>query len=1374
MKRGLIHIALLLCLLGSAMCAVAQIPDYCHFTHLKNSDGLPHQQVEAMAFDHDGRLWIGTRNGLACYDGYGFTIYYNDPEDSTSIPHNFVKNVLVDSHNNVWVGCELGFARYRRETNDFQRYDVGGQRVCGIAETHDGAILCCYEHIYRLDKDATQFRQVSRRDELSNIVGLAVSPDNKVYIASNNDISYFDEEMKHETFLPTSLYSSFLSGFDCIAPLFFDSHGRLWIGRNGHGAMWLDTATGESRVYDVPLLTNGTVRTITEDHSGIIYLGTEQGLNAINPTTGEVKGIVQDLRNPHWLNDNPIYCIAPDESDNLWIGTYFGGINILRHSLIQFRWIQPGYGERALRGKAVRRMIEPRRGELWMASEDGGVNIMDIATGDISHFDKIRNLGVNVHELFYERSTGEMWMGTFRNGLFRYNLASGNCVQYTGEQRSVGLPSSAVFCMVKQQQDSTEADGKLWVGTTQGLRSFDRRSERFVETGFRAIDNDFIYSLLVDSRNNLWIGTLNKGLFMLDAASGQLTAWNRDDPDNILTDDYITSLYEADDHRIFVGTNNGGLYYVAADSGELHSVPGGARKFGTVCSIIQDSNRELWVSCSNGLFNLNPDTMRLHHYTTADGLPENQFNFASSLQASDGRLYLGMVNGVVSFVPGVKKTAKPPMQVHLWNLNINNVEVTAASPDSPLEASLDNTAVLALDYNMSRMFSINYGIVDPIGASAAAYQVFVEGLDRDWRDVGDLRQFMAMDLPSGTYRLKLRATADSELWDNAPVRELVIKIASPWYLSWWAISVYVLMFLAAAYTVYRFARARMRDRESVKMAMMENAKREEVNREKMEFFTNISHELKTPLSLILAPLRSISQESDLSPMQKKHMDVAIANTNKMVGLIDELVTFNRIEAGNFQLYLQLGNPLSYIETMVGYFGEVAAQKNIHINVFTEDNGEEVWFSTSYLERILNNLLSNALKYTDEGGEISVRASIEEEASGGNVYLCLKVADTGIGIAPEELDNIFYKYYQTPRGYNTNHTGWGIGLATVHHLVELHKGSIKVESEMGHGSTFIVRLNVTANAFDRKCRCINSEEMDKAVAPGSSLQRIVVSSGVAANGTVRPPAAGSGVAILLVEDNAELLQYLHDAFSKSYNVYTATNGKEALDITAMYPIDIVVSDVMMPVMDGLTLCARLKNDLATSHIPVILLTAKNDEESTMKGFESGAESYVTKPFDPQILELRVRNILQARQRFLQSVAGQKLADSDAPDDVQEDIHINFNNFDQSFMTRINELIDANLDNSEFSIADITKEFCISRSLLHIKMKSFVNTSTSNYIKNRRLMRACQLLREGANVSETAYRTGYSDPNYFSKVFKKEYGVTPLVWKSQENKREHCGI
>lgn len=1349
MHRGrgihVISFIIILFAIGGLLPVASRAQEAYHFTHLRSDNGLPHQQIMSMAFDHDGMLWVGTRNGLAKYDGYSFVVYYHDPSDASSIPHNFIRKILVDRYNNVWIGTDAGISRYRRDKDDFENHDVDGQHISEIVETHDGGIVCSGDRIFRKGVKDTSFRYVPRHVE-GYVTGMAVAPDGRVFVSTNQSIAYYSPSMNAETMLDASVYSDFMKGFDVLAPLYFDKKGNLWIGRDGHGVMSLNLKTGSRTIYPETVLSDGTVRDITQDSMGNILLGTEKGITVINTATGAISKVKQEFGNSRTLSDNAIYCIVPDSQDNIWVGTYFGGINLLQRNARQFRWIAPGYDSTTLSGKAVRRVIEVNEHLLWLATEDGGINMLDLTDNSVRRFNSIPELGTNVHELYYDENTGDIWIGTFRNGLFRYNTKSGAHRHYTVFNGS-GLRSDAIFAVVRQKS------GDLWIATTLGLKRYDPQTDSFQATGHPVLDGDFVYCLHADRKGNLWAGTVNSGLYRIDGRSREVKGWARQESGGI-PDSYVTTVFEDRKGRILVGTNNSGVHIIDGKTLSASEFPCNEGAWGTVCSIGEDKTGTIWITTSGGLFKVNPENLSTVKFTTSDGLPENQFNFSSIMQASDGELYCGTVNGLVKFSPDIRKRGDRKSPVHLWCLALNSNPLTPRTKDSPLSSTLDATKELVLGYADSRIFSIDYGIVDPVGAENARYQIFIEGLDKEWRDVGSQRRFTAMELPYGSYVFKVRALTSGDNWDSAPIRELDLRIKPPYYLSSTAWFIYILLGISLCYVVYRLVTWRVREKQQKKLNQIEQEKKDELNREKMEFFTNISHELKTPLSLILAPLKHLSSEEHMSEISQERLSTAIANTSKMIDLINELVTFNRVESGNFQLFLQKGNPLELIETWSGYFRGPASEKNISVNVMTQNNGEEVWYSTTYLERILSNLLSNAIKYTGENGSVDVRASIME-GDDGDVYLQLEVKDTGIGIAPEEIDNIFKKYYQTKRGYNASHTGWGIGLATVRKLVEIHRGTIAVTSTMGEGSVFTVRINVTQDAFDKSCCIAAGATVQAKYQPTFITNTLAVYS--RENEGNADDKNEKSVSILLVEDNPQLLRFLADEFSKDYNVFTATNGEEALKVTAEYPIDIVVSDVMMPVMDGIELCDRLKNDLATSHIPVILLTAKSDEETTIAGYRSGAEAYIPKPFDPQLLALRVKNILRARRVYIDS----KIDESSAQDETVEELPP-LNKFDNEFVERINSLINENMDNSDFSIADITKALGISRSLLHIKMKTFFNTSMTDHIKQCRMTKACELLRSGLNVSETAYATGFSDPNYFTKVFKKTFGMPPTEY------------
>jgi len=1338
-----IFFILLLCLPLSTLLLVATGARY-RFIHITSKEGLPHQQIQALMQDDKGMLWIGTRNGLSRYDGYSITSYFNQVGNLNSLNQNFVRSIYQDQKKRIWIGTYSGICRYRPATDDFQCYNLSNITISSIVETSKGKIICGGTQLYVYDEDADEF-VMHRRQDSEFIISMAIDKDDQLYVSTNQSIFYYDNFFSKITQINPIYFSDFITGSDGIIPLFFDSKGLLWIGRNGKGIMSIDPSTDFTRIYESSLLSDETVRSITEDSKGQIWLGTEKGITILNKDgTSEI--LQQDFVDKNKLNDNAIYTVLCDRDDNIWIGTYFGGINVLLKNNEQFDWIEPGYKSTHLKGKAVRKIVEPQKNILWIATEDGGLNIYNTTTGSISMFDYIPEMGHNIHELFYDGIKNDMWIGTFRRGLFRYNILSKTWTHYMPDPNN-GLSSDAIFAIEKQR------NGTMWVGSTQGLRFYEPKKNIFSRINHPTLDVDFIYCVLIDKEDNIWAGTRNFGLFRIDEKSGEINGWTAQAGNSQLKDNYITSLFQDSNNRIWIGTNNGGLHYIDPDKLIINTLENGlSLPETTICSIIEDELGRLWISTSGGLYQINKERSALVCYTVENGLPINQFNFSSSIRAQNGLFYFGSVNGLISFAPEEIKEVRMFFHVHLTQLVINNRIITSNDTNFPLTTALDDEHNITFSYDQSRSFSIEYAAISLGNTSVISYQVRLLGMDDNWKNVGKERKFVGSNLPSGTYTLQVRANNTNEGWENAPIKEIKFTILPPFYLSFWAFLVYFIVAALILYFSYRIFSLRIKEKESVRIANMEKEKLEEINRVKMDFFTSVSHELKTPLSLIKAPLKYISQHQELSEESLDRLDIAVKNTDKMVGLIDELVTFSKVESGNFQFYIQKANPLNFIENIANLFTQSASEKSITLYIHCENNGEDVWFSPSYVEKITNNLLSNAIKFTLPEGIIYINAAITDNTD-GYTYLQIEVKDTGIGIVKEELDNIFDKYYQTKRGHNLNNKGWGIGLALSKKLATIHKGNISAQSEIGKGSCFTVNLNVSESAFNQQ----NQISSEKTLVSLNQYEFAAPPQLEDTLFTLQPtdnPKKVTQHSVLLVEDNVELLKFLSDIFTSKYNVYLAKNGLEALDIAGKYPIDLVISDVMMPEMDGNTLCQTLKNNISTSHIPVILLTAKNDTDDILKGYKSGAEAYVQKPFDPQVLELQANNIIQMKQ-----VQREKIVNT-LGSDVKS---TSLSKFDKDFINNINNVIDENMDNDEFSVVDITQKLGISRSVLHVKMKSLLDISMGDYIRKKRLSKSCELLAEGYNVSETAYQVGFSDPNYFSKCFKKEFGVKPTEYR-----------
>ena len=1306
------------------------------FQHLNTSYGLPNQQVESLVQDEEGYIWIGTRNGLARYDGYNVETYYHIEGKSNSLVHNFVHGLFVDSKHRLWISTENGVSLYRPETDDFRNYYNVRGYCTSFIETNDGRVMTGYGQLFAYDAKIDSFVVIPSLNA-GTIASLAKDKAGNVYVSASEMIFSMDASLTRILPLDITINGGQPVSHNAILPLLVDSKQRLWVGCNDGSVTCYNLKTKAQQHYTASMLTGGIVRVIIEDKQQRIWFGTENGIFTLNPDGSSI--LTQKGYNSDGLSDNAVYCIIADRQNNIWIGSYFGGVDYLSSMKPQFRHFNPSPNSGELKARIPRMITEVAPGTFWIATEDQGVNIYNSLTGQFTHFTDIPGLDSNTHSIYFDHKTSDIWIGTRFKGLFRYNLQTHKSVQY---YRTKGLKSEGIFYLTRDKS------GRLWVATMEGLRYYDDNTDTFCSLGHDRLDGTFIYSLFVDRHNQLWACTVADGLFCIN--NNKITDYTKQN-DCGLTDNYIIATLEDSKGRLWIGTNNNGLFWLDSKSGKVHQADAWIPRQCTVCSIIEDKTGCLWIGTDLGLYCHRLSDGHTRRYSAGAELPVNQFNFTSTYLASDGRVLMGTFDGLISFEPQKMHAEARNMQVHFKKLFVNDQVVS----------HIDYTDCITLTYEESHSFHIEYGVVMPENVQGILYQIKVDGIDDDWRDVGTERKFYGYLLSPGTYTLHVRANTSDGDWDQCPERTMKIVIKAPFYLSTIAYIIYLLCLIGLVVGGLTLYNIRIKEQEKIRFANMEKEKVEEIDRMKSNFFTMVSHELKTPLSLIMAPLKSIGA-SKVDKEVGESLNMAIRNCSKMEHLINELVTFNKIESDNFPFYVQQGNPVEFVCMMADSFNDAISSKGLHLRINSIDNGEDAWFSPSYIEHILNNLVSNAIKFTGNGGTITINAEVTQLSESQDLFLKMQVSDTGIGISKEEQQNIFERYYQTKRGYSANSSGWGIGLALVHRLVEIHKGSVSVESELGKGSTFTVLINISGDAFSDKNKISSDSELTSVNGYLNNTDNTSLT--IAANATsssVHPSKSEAHKrTLLVVEDNEDMLRFLEQLFINDFNVITASDGQQAWDVAiSRQDIDLVISDVMMPVMTGAELCNMIKGNMSTSHIPVILLTAKGDPDDIKDGYRNGADAYVLKPFDPEALTLQINNLLRLIENRQKSIFDGGEESLGANDSLTQ--------LDRDFIQRLMELVDNNIGNANFSVTDITQELGMSRSLLHTKMKNLMNTSAGDYIRHKRIQKACEMIIQGHNVSETAYNCGFADPNYFSKVFKKMVGVAPSEYTKQSH-------
>jgi signal transduction histidine kinase/ligand-binding sensor domain-containing protein/DNA-binding response OmpR family regulator len=1309
------------------------------FSHFSTNEGLPYSHVNAMCQDKKGYIWIGTRKGLYRYDGYNIYSVRTEETTLTGLNNSQVNDIEVTSKGDVWVVMDNEVYKYFPESDVLKKYLIGNNLATKLAVNKTDKIYCLSNsklYIYNESKNIFEKSEVvfdKRHD--NQLFELAFDNKNRLWIVGSRTLFRMDLNTNNTaqfdltSNLPDEKRSQALD-------LKVDSENNLWIGTFGNGILHYNTQTEEftqlnkKTGYDITI-----VRAFYEDDKKHIWIGGENGLRILDIKTHQItQTLKQDYTNILGLNDNAIYSIFQDREHNMWIGTYFGGINILYRDHQQFNYYAPGYSSRSVSGKAVRQIIEDGN-FLWMATEDGGLNKFNKTTKEFVHFSAGNNSisNNNIHSILKDKKNN-LWIGSFDGGINILNL-NNNQWKYINTSNNPLIKSNMVFCLMEDK------DGIIYIGTINGLTLYDTNKNTFFHIDHPILSSCFIYNLMQDSKQNIWIATRGDGLFCYNKTKNSIKQYKANDNKNSLHENWITKVYEDSYKNIWVGTDKRGLFLFnkQKETFESYDVPGGC-----VSSLVEDNHKNLWISTEKGLLSLSLTNRKMNTYSKDDGLFSDQFNYNSALKTTEGELYFGTINGLISFNPDRIGQIKYQPNIVLVKLYIGGEEVLTNSPNSPLETSLEESTEIVLSHQQATSFAIEYAAIFYGHTKNIRYAVMMEGLDKSWNMLKDQRRVNYSKLPAGKYTFKVKTTLSNLGEGKDYVRSIVIIVNPPFYLSIWAYLVYLLISAGAAFLIFRFLAIRNNEKHQIQIAQMERNKAEEINRTKIDFFTNISHELKTPLTLIISPLQRILSGKIQQPALKETMDVVIRNAQRMTRIVDELMTFSKIEIGKETLNLHKGNVLEFISNLSDTFTLHALEKEISFRILIEDNGEDVWFSITNIEKIVFNLLSNSFKFTPQNGFVNINARLTEGIN-DKLFLEIVVSDTGEGIHRDYLERIFENYYQADP--HSNIRGSGVGLSLTKRLVNLHKGTIQVESTINNGSKFTVIIDVSDSAYEKEEKTY--EILDKDFFKNYNFITVEEDLVEKTNDLLKD--SGDEMrSVLLVEDNDELRKFLCDIFKDKYRIFSAENGKIALGIAQKEYPDLIISDVMMPVMDGFELCKKIKGDFSTCHIPMILLTAKTGTDDKMEGYDMGADFYIEKPFNAQMLEIQVQNIINTRLNNIQIFK----------DNPQNGIPgIITNERDSLFLKNLNDLINKNIENQFFSITDITKELNISRTLLHVKCKSLINNSVTDYLREIRMNRAKDLLAAGQNISETAYAIGYSDPGYFSKVFKKQFNFTP---------------
>jgi ligand-binding sensor domain-containing protein/signal transduction histidine kinase/DNA-binding response OmpR family regulator len=1307
------------------------------FRQLTLENGLSQNSVMAIAQDSRGFMWFGTRYGLNRYDGIRFKVYNTVEADTTSVSNNSITALLSDSEGRLWIGTATGLNRYNEQSDRFERVVLEGKKDSYISylyeDRHKRVWVGAGNGIHLLTGTGQapfshRFPFFSKQNKPGNYIRVIFGDtQDRLWIGSSSGLVCITDPTgtatyiiyKHSDADPGSLSA------DYVTTVVEDRQHRIWAGTLHNGINRLDAATQTFRRFEP----ESNVRKMVVDHSNRLWIGTQDGLTLFDPVTEQSLHYQHEPENSKSLSNNSIHQMFEDRSGNMWIGTYHGGINLSYASSNRFAVYQNNRSASSISNNVISAVIKADEGHYWVGTEGGGLNYFDRRSGTFTSYrhnpKDPSTISSNLIKVLLKDSRGNIWIGTsYSAGLNVFNPAT-RTFRRISTARSDQYSASFDEILALAE----DAQGTIWIGSQSGLTEIraDASGNYPPVTTYSAVNRLLkqknIHTLYTDSRHQLWIGTA-AGLYCYDPLSQQLHSFFRGSGKGQLVNDNINTITEDSRGRLLLGTFYGGLSLYNRTTGQFSVYTGNASlPNSNVLGITEDEQHNLWLSTDNGLVRLTPDMRDQKNYTTSDGLAGNKFSANALLKDRNGDLYFGGNNGLTVFNPAgiVTNTATP--SVLFTGLDMLGRETGTA--DALQGRNIGTADELVFKHGQSN-FTIHYALLNYTKPEKNRYAYMLQGIDNSWNYV-TATSATYTNLPAGTYTLLVKAANNDGVW-SARQAKIRITILPPFWKTWWAYSLYLLAFAGIVFFVLRFFWLR---------ALF---KREhELQQFKLNFFTNISHEIRTHLTLISGPVeKMLARENPVSwtTQQLQHVK---SNADRLMNLVGELMDFRKAETNNLALHVTQENLIAFVNDIFASFRDLALARNMQL-LFTPIADElPVYLDKRQMEKVLFNLLTNAFKFTPDGGRIEVAVTEQKND------VCILVTDNGKGIAPENLKNLFLNFFQV-EDQQAHNTGYGIGLALSKSIVALHKGTLTVESvQPAEGqagqTTFTVTLQKGSSHFT-----------DSQLLPPSrvltSLQQHLSTVGNQA-GLLLPQ--GQKPTLLLVEDNEELRAFVRQSLEEQYTILESNNGAAGYALATEKIPDLVISDVMMPEMDGMEFCTKLKQDARTSHIPVILLTAKASAETQLEGLEHGADAYITKPFSMQVLELQVRNLVAARLAIRQQYMRQTIA---APKQVAPPT------VDEAFLEEVIAIVEEHMDNPDFSVALLATKVAMSQPVLYRKLKALTDLTVNDFIKSIRLKKAAQLLlQKQLNVTEVAYAVGFSRRKHFTEEFKKQFGITP---------------
>ncbi len=1301
-----------------------------HFRHLTINDGLSNNAVYSIFQDSKGFMWFGTIDGIHCYDGKHLRVVR--PENPEVYIGNLIYSIAEDDRQRLWIGTDNGLALYSLKEEKYIPFN----HPAGKLKTFESRILhlfldsrkCMWiatssEGLYCLDMQTERMKHFSTPELNSNSVR-NIMEDKKgriwITLVDRGVVCYEVEANRFTNYSDPGVNSGLLT--------FEDSNTNIWVGTSGNGLFQIDPESHKITQKIAPLSKHSMlqIRSILEPKIGELLLASDEGLITYNIKTNSYGVIKANPTQFGQLNDNYLHALFIDQENGIWVGSYFGGVNYISPTSNNFSSFSC-YNS-PFKGKVISAFAKDEKENLWIGTDDSGFFYWNRTSNTFKEFypsqgGKNSPTYQNVHALLPDGD--KLYIGMYMGGLDILDIKTNQIKNHNVNKSERSLYSSGVYALYKDPY------GKIWVGTSAGLNSYNPKTDDFDRIS--EVSKVDVTSIQEDQRGFLWVTTLGSGIFRLNRKTNKWENFKFEkDKKNSIAVNKVTTLSLDQHNNLWFGTDGGGICRFDYDKNEFINHTTSEFPSEVIYKIIPD-NDYLWISSSKGLIKFHPEQKTLRVFNKYDGLQDNQFSPNAGVKMNDGTVYFGGINGYNGFKPSeIMQNSQVPTVV-LTNFRLFNKPVGVNEGNSPLKTSITYTDRLVLGKKHA-IFSLEFAALSYTGAHKNRYKYMLEGFETEWTEASNEPSVTYTNLPAGQYTFRVKASNGDGIWNEAGIA-LPIKILPPIWLSYPFLTGYFAILLSLLFLYLR----RLKRRHRNEIANISIEKEKEIYSTKLNFFSHIVHEIRTPLTLILGPLKHImSSDGEIKDVMPQ-LQLIERNGSRLLSLVNQLMDFRKIEDGGMTVIPKPTCVNQQLEDLHSRFKLSAELKGVALHLNVPAKTYYALLDDDAFSKIVSNLLSNALKFTKNTISISLIPSDESQT------IDIEIKDNGWGIDENEQENIFKPFYQIKENRPSDYIGTGIGLLLVKKLVEMLQGEIFLKSVKGEGASFTVRFQMIPSPQQ-------IDDTSKTESESTTLHESL-------------PVAQSKPSLLLVDDNRDLLSFLENLLSKDYQTLTCLDGNEALLILKSKTIDLVISDVMMPNMDGLELCSAIKRNILTSHIPVLLLTAKVGMEDRIQGLENGADVYVEKPFSAEVLKAQIVSLLTNRNRVRRSFKD----DSSIPLTSIANTKV-----DEQFLGKIHQYIEDNISDTQLSVEMIAKEVGMGRSNFFTKVKSLSAMTPNDLIRVIRLNKAKSYFDAGdSSISDVCFRVGFSAPSYFSKCFQQQFGQTPSEYvKNKKERSRHA--